>query len=225
MRHPNGGGEVAGEAEANSRAYVDANSRVLDRARVHSGRIIASTIGLECRVSDGSVIAHSVCTCDEVVGATVISSGLFDQACVWPTALVRKVHMSGGARVYGDARVIGNGDLVHLTGDMRICYGTFHRAPRYVHLGYCFLTESAPGWAGVDCKFASYERWFRIGERYAHREYGWDSYQLNAVREVFTRWQAEEDMRGKHWGACVPGCGSDAYASQISQNSESFQRP
>lgn len=203
--HANGSGIVSDQAEARPTAYIDSASFVKDRARVHSGRIINSTVGIECRVY-GATIRNSTVVCDEVVGATVIDSELYDQCAIWDQAVLCRVVGRQGARVYGQARIIGLKAPVWIWGDMRICYGTFHRSPRYDHLGFCFLTESAPGWAAVDCKFAPYDRWFRIGYRYARRQYGWTREQHDKVRDVFRIWQAEEDLKGKHWGRCVEGC-------------------
>ena len=205
MKHPFGGGEVADQAEARPAAFIDTNSRIFDRARVHSGKIINSTIGLDCRVY-GATIQNSIVTCDEVVGATVIESGLFGQSAAWDQAYLYRAELTGGARVYGNAKIIGSYEPVKLWGDMRVLTGVWHRSPQYEHLGFCFLTESVADHAMVDCKHASYARWFRIGERYARRQYGWTLEQLQLVRDVFTIWEREESMDGKHWGDCVPGC-------------------
>ena len=200
--HPNGFGQVEDQAEARPAAFVDPASRVRDRARVHSGRILASIIGLEARVHNATIL-HSTVVCDEVTGGQVIECGLFGQVCVWDAPLLYRVVATEGARVYGSARLLGP---LRLGGDMRIIAGTWHRTPRYVHLGFCFLTEGPPGWAMVDCKFASYARWFRVGERYARMVYGWQPEQLAQALAVLMEWEATEDLRGKHWGACVPAC-------------------
>jgi hypothetical protein len=200
--HPNGHGHVDDQAEARPAAYVDRDSRVRHLARAHSGFLISSTLGIQCRLSN-AVVARSTLCCDEVTGGIIIECGLFDQVCVWDSPALYRVTASGGARVYGQAVVLGPLDLY---GDMRILAGTWHRAPRYQHLGFCFLTEGPPGWAMVDCKFNSYEGWFCIGDRYARRYFGWTPDQLAQVRNVFTDWAATEDMRGKHWGRCVAGC-------------------
>lgn len=211
--HPNGHGHVADQAEASPAAYVDAGSRVLDSAWVTSGRLVDSTVALNCRVTDDAQIIRSIVSCDHVAGATVIESGLFDQVRVSGAAYLFRVKAKGGARVYGDARIIGGGGWpVHLWGDMRILAGTWHRSPLYQHLGFCFLTEGPPGWAMVDCKFNSYDGWFRVGERFARRWYGWSPEKLSDVRRVFRLWADSEELRGKHWGRCVPGCASpDAF--------------
>lgn len=211
MIHKNGGGQVADQAEARPTAFIDAHSKVLDSAWVQSGRVASSTIGLHCRVTDDAQVLRSVLSCDHVAGATVTDSGLFDQVRVFDQAYLYRVHASGGVRVYGDARVIGNtkaGGLIFLSGDMRILAGVWHRTPRYIHLGFCLITEGPPGWVMVDCKFNSYAGWFRVGERFARRHYDWTSEKLAEVRKVLTEWDETEDMRGKHWGRCVPACRS-----------------
>lgn len=202
MRHSNGRGHVADQAEARPAAYVDAESHVVDRARAHSGRLISSTLALEARLSNATV-RRSMVACDEVTGGRIIESCLLDQACVWDAPTLFRVTMRDGARVYGNATLLGP---LELYGDMRILAGTWHRAPRYLHLGFCFLTEGPPGWAMVDCKFNSYAGWFRVGERFARRHYGWTPERLAQVRAVFKVWADNEDLRGKHWGQCVDGC-------------------
>lgn len=203
MIHSNGHGHVADQAEARPAAFVDVNSRVLDTARAHSGRLVSTTLAGDTRFH-GAIAERSVICCDEVTGGHIIESGLFDQVAVWDWPKLYRVNANGGARVYGSARLIGP---LSLHGDMRILAGTWHRAPRYVHLGFCFLTEGPPGWAMVDCKFNSYAGWFRVGDRFARRYYDWAPEQLAQVRDVFRVWSEEEDMRGKHWGRCLPVCG------------------
>lgn len=209
MVHPNGRGHIGDQAEASPAAYIGPRSRVLDSAWVLSGSVIDSTVGLHCRVTDGAQILRSTVSCDHVAGAVVIESGLFDQVRCADYAHLYRVHASGGARVYGSAQLIGastNGGMIRLHGDMRVLAGVWHRAPRYVHLGFCFITEGPPGWVTVDCKFSSYARWFRLGERFARRWYDWTPEKLAEVREVLTEWNEAEDMRGKHWGRCIPAC-------------------
>lgn len=209
MRHSNGHGNVDDEAEARPAAFVDCASRVIGRARAHSGRLIASTLALEARFHVATAV-RSVIACDEVTGGRIIESCLLDQSCCWDSPTLFRVTMRDGARVYGDATLLGP---LELYGDMRILTGTWHRAPRYVHLGFCFLTEGPPGWAMVDCKFNSYAGWFRVGERFARRHYGWAAEDVAKVRAVLTEWANNEDLRGKHWGACVDGCAAYEGAS------------
>lgn len=202
MRHKNGGGYVEDEAEARPLAYVDVNSCVIDRARAHSGRLISSTLAIEARLHNATVI-RSVVACDEVVGGRIVECQLYEQSAVWDSPTLFRVTARNGARVYGNATLLGP---LTLYGDMRVLAGTWHRAPWYEHLGFCFLTEGPPGWAMVDCKFNSYTGWFRVGERFARRHFGWTPDKLRQVRQVFTDWSENEDLRGKHWGQCVPGC-------------------
>lgn len=204
MRHSNGRGHVADQAEARPAAFVDANSYVLDRARAHSGRLIASQLALEARLHNALVV-RSLIACDEVTGGRITECGLFEQVCVWDSPTLFRVIARGGVRIYGQAVMLGP---LSLYGDMRVLAGTWHRAPLYRHLGFCFLTEGPPGWAMVDCKFNSYAGWFRVGERFARLHYGWTPEMLAQVRAVFAEWSANEDLRGKHWGQCVAGCAS-----------------
>ncbi len=206
MRHSNGGGHVEDEAEARPAAYVDSDSRVIGRARAHSGRLISSTLSIEARLHNATVV-RSVVACDEVTGGRIVESFLGDQVCCWDSPTLFRVNATGGVRIYGDAVLLGRPDrLLRLYGDMRIPTGTWHRAPRYQHLGHCFLTESGPGWVLVDCKHNSYASWFRVGERFARRHYNWTPEMLAQVREVLTEWSATESVAGKHWGRCVPAC-------------------
>ena len=209
MYHPNGHGLVADQAEARPAAFIDPQSRVVDRARAHSGRLLSSTLAIEARLSNATVV-RSLVACDEVTGGRIVESCLLDQSCVWDAPTLFRVTMRGGARVYGEATLLGP---LELFGDMRVLAGTWHRAPQYLHLGFCFLTEGPPGWAMVDCKFNSYAGWFRLGYRFARRYYDWSAEQTDQVRAVFTEWASNEDLRGKHWGACVPGCAQVANAS------------
>lgn len=202
MRHKNGGGIVEDEAEARPSAFVDSQSRVIDRARAHSGRLISSTLAIEARFHNATAIRSTIC-CDEVTGGRITESFLGDQVCCWDEPTVFRVRARGGVRIYGNATLIGPMDLF---GDMRIQFGTFHRAPLYRHLGFAFLTESGPGWCAVDCKFAPYARWFRLGERFARRYYGWTPDMLAQVRAVLTEWNEADWLKGVHWGQCVPGC-------------------
>nr|AUN37462.1 hypothetical protein [uncultured bacterium] len=202
MRHSNGHGRVADQAEARPLAFVDVNSQVMDEARIHSGSLISSTLGVKARFSN-AIAMGCVISCDEVTGGHLVECGLFDQVCVWDSPQLYRVQANDGARVYGSAVLIGP---MRLYGDMRIMAGTWHREPRYVHLGHCFMTEGPPGWAMVDCKFLSYERWFRSGPRFAAHHYGWNEEQIDAVRQVLIEWSSTEDLRFKHWGACVPAC-------------------
>lgn len=201
-RHSNGGGLVEDEAEARPAAYVDSHSRVIGRARAHSGRLISSTLAIEARFHNATAI-RSMIACDEVTGGRIVESHLYDQCAVWDSPTLYRVEAHGGVRIYGDAVLIGP---MRLDGDRRILTGVWHRAPLYVHLGFAFLTESAPGHALVDCKLNSFASWFRMGERFARRHYGWTPEQVAEVRAVFKDWSEKEDMRGKHWGRCVPGC-------------------
>lgn len=202
MRHSNGRGHVADQAEARPLAYVDRDSHVLDTARVHSGRLIKSTVALNTRFSNAEA-ARSVIACDEVTGGRLVECGFFDQSCVWDAPTLFRVTAREGARVYGDATMLGP---LEIFGDMRILAGTWHRPPRYCHLGYCFLTEGPPGWAMIDCKFNSYASWFRMGPRFARRHYDWTEPMHERVRDVLIVWSETEDLRGKHWGACVDAC-------------------
>ncbi len=205
MRHKNGGGFIEDEAEARPAAYVDVNSRVIGRARAHSGNLISSTLAIEARFHNATAI-RSMIACDEVTGGRIVECGLFDQSAVWDAPTLYRVTMQDGARVYGNAQIIGIPDVIVLSGDMRILAGTFHRAPRYIHLGFCFLTEGPPGHSMVDCKFNSFAGWFRIGDRFARRHYNWTPEMLAEVRAVLTEWSENEDLRGKHWGKCVGDC-------------------
>lgn len=207
MKHKNGGGEISEQAEARPTAYIDGRSRVLDRAWVQSGVIANSTIAIECRVTDGAHIVDSVVSCDQVSGAYLYRCGIFDQCRVFDRPRLLYVEARDGARVYGDAVLIGRPDsTIKLHGDMRILTGHWHRAPLYKHLGFCFLTEGPPGWAMVDCKFNSLKAWFRVGERFARRWYKWTPQEVEQVRAVLMEWERTEDMRGKHFGRCVPAC-------------------
>lgn len=206
-RHKNGGGEVSEQAEARPTAYIDNKSRVMDSAWVQSGVIVNSTIAIECRVTDGARIVESVVSCDQVSGGYLYRCGIFDQCRVFDRPRLLYVEARDGARVYGDAVLAGRpGSIIKLHGDMRILTGRWHRAPNYTHLGFCFITESGPGWVLVDCKLNSYAGWFRVGERFARRWYNWTPEMLAQVREVLTEWSENEDMRGKHWGQCFSGC-------------------
>lgn len=202
MIHPNGRGHVDDEAEARPAAFVDPDSKVTGRARAHSGRLISTELALEARFSNATAV-RSIISCDEVTGGEIVECGLFDQVCVWDSPSLYRVKAEGGVRVMGQTVMRGPLDLY---GRMRIAAGTWHRAPLFTDLGFCFLTEGPPGWAMVDCKFAPYARWFRMGERFARRHYDWSPEMLAQVRRVFTEWDTIEDLRGKHWGRCFPGC-------------------
>jgi hypothetical protein len=200
-RHSNGGGLVEDEAEARPTAYIDINSKVTGRSRAHSGRLISSTLAIEARFHNATA-EHSMIACDEVTGGYIRESCLLDQSVVWDAPLLYRVTMRDGARVYGNARLFGP---MKLFGDMRVAAGTWHRAPRYTHLGFCFITEGPPGWVLVDCKFAPYARWFRVGDRFARRWYKWTPEMLAKVREVLTEWGSDY-VPGVHWGRCIPAC-------------------
>jgi hypothetical protein len=202
MRHANGRGHVDDQAEARPLAFVDAASHVKDYARVHSGRLVSTTVALQTRFSNAHA-TRSVIACDEVTGGRLVECGLFDQSCVWDAPTLFRVTAREGARVYGNAIMLGP---LELLSDMRVLAGTWHRAPRFCHLGYCFLTEGPPGWAMIDCKFNSYAGWFRVGPRYARRWWGWTHEMHDRVRDVLIVWSETEDFRGKHWGSCVAGC-------------------
>jgi len=202
MRHPNGHGHVDDQAEARPLAHVDRNSHVRDFARVHSGRLVDTTVALYTRFSNAEA-ARCTIACDEVTGGRLVECGLFDQSCVWDAPTLFRVTAREGARVYGNAIMLGP---LEIFGDMRVLAGTWHRAPRYCHLGYCFLTEGPPGWAMIDCKFNSYAGWFRVGPRFARRHYGWNTAMHERVRDVLNVWCETEDLRRKHWGQCVAGC-------------------
>jgi hypothetical protein len=202
MRHPNGGGSVDDEAEARPAAYIDPDSRVIDRARAHSGRLISSVLAIEARLHNATVI-RSLIACDEVTGGRVVECGLFQQSVVWDSPTLYRVETYDGVRIYGDAVLLGP---MRLYGDARVLAGTWHRAPRYEHLGFCFLTESGPGWVLVDCKHAPYARWFRVGERFARRHYNWTPEMLAQVRKVLIEWSEAPYLGGVHWGRCVAGC-------------------
>jgi hypothetical protein len=141
--------------------------------------------------------------CDEVTGGRIVECGLFQQSVVWDWPTLYRVEAYDGVRIYGNATLIGP---MKLYGDARIMAGVWHRAPRYVHLGFCFITEGPPGWVMVDCKFNSYAGWFRTGDRFARRYYNWTPAMLAQVRTVLSEWQATENLAGKHWGKCVSGC-------------------
>lgn len=207
MKHKNGGGEISEQAEARPTAYIDQDSRVLDRAWVQSGMIAKSTVSIECRITDRARVVESVVSCDQISGGYYYRCGLFDQVRCFDAPRMLYVQANDGARVYGNAVLVGRPNaLIKLHGDMRILTGVWHRAPKYIHLGFGFLTEGPPGHAMVDCKFASYARWFRVGERFARYHYNWTPEMLAQVRAVLTEWSEKEDMRGKHFGRCVPGC-------------------
>lgn len=227
--HPNGGGKVLDEAEVSHAAYINENAeardnsemyggklighgpeeenkaRLIDRARMFGGVVIASVIGRRTVVSPARNcephISRSVVACDSISGGAYVKHSLIlDRSRVADLAEVRRVKLLKRVQVYGTAQVLGPKDgVLEISGYYRIHRGVWTRAPLYEEIDAPTaraVQECEDGRVHVGCHCLAIEEFLAVGESVA-RSWGWKSEHIEPVRSILERWRDEHGIRSK----------------------------
>lgn len=202
--HPNGGARIYDSAFIHPSVYAGPDVIIKDHARVLSGHLeghvtvqdwarifggrisgtekLPSLIGIETVIANHPrIISSTVCNRDVSGSCLIRRCGLFDQSSVSDNAGLSGVVMRNGSMAYGNATLDGQ---IMLTGDMRVGEGRWTRAPQYVDLEFCQLTEGIDGKVGIDCRFEPVEFWLNLTDEFAKVKKGWSGQQCQAVRDA-----------------------------------------
>ncbi len=197
LRHPRGRGKLTDDAEVSSKAFLSKTSVVAGKAKVlggsvyktslltgratmFDGKVVNSIICGETVLAGNPLIINSVVACRSISGnACVKHAEVLDKADIRDGVLVegaslsRPIIIKDSALIYGTAILIGQ---FTVGGMMRLASGIWNRAPRYLDLGFCTMTESTLG-CMVGCRDRTLDYWLRHGAKLGQR-WGWTDDQI-----------------------------------------------